>query len=68
VGRATLFDKPADCAVFETVLCETGERSGMRLTSDVAMPNHWHLVGWPSRDGQRSEWAGLDHTSARSIE
>ena len=29
----------------------------MRLVSYIAMPNHWHLVAWPERDGQLSEWA-----------
>jgi len=57
VGRATLFDKPADYAAFEKVIREAWERTGMRLLSYLAMPNHWHLVVWPNRDGQLSEWA-----------
>ena len=57
VGRATLFDKDADYAAFEKVLREAWERTGMRLLSFAIMPNHWHLVVWPERDGQLSEWA-----------
>jgi len=57
VGRATLFDKPADYAAFEKVILQAWERTEMRLVSFVLMPNHWHLVVWPSRDGQLSEWA-----------
>jgi putative transposase len=57
VGRTTLFDKPADYSAFEKVLCQAWERTGMRLLSYLAMPNHWHLVVWPSRDGQLSAWA-----------
>jgi putative transposase len=54
-GRATLFEKGADDAAFEKVIRQAWERTDMRLVSDVAMPNHWHLVVWPSRDGQSSE-------------
>lgn len=57
VGRAALFDKAADYAAFEKVLHEAWERTGMRLASFTLMPNHWHLVVWPDRDGQLSEWA-----------
>ena len=57
VGRSTLFDKPPDYAAFEKVLRQAWERSGMRLVSNLVMPNHWHLVVWPDRDGQLSEWA-----------
>jgi putative transposase len=57
VGRATLFAKPGDYAAFEKVIRQAWERSGMRLVSYVAMPNHWHLVVWPRHDGQLSTWA-----------
>jgi len=29
----------------------------MRLVAYVALPSHWHLVVWPSRDGALSPWA-----------
>jgi REP element-mobilizing transposase RayT len=44
VGRATLFDQPADYAAFEQVLRQAWRRTGMRRVADVALPNHWHLV------------------------
>jgi putative transposase len=57
VGRATLLSKAADFAAFEKVLGEAWERSGMRLVSYVAMPNHWHLLVWPQNHGELSVWA-----------
>ena len=57
VGRATLFEDSSDYTAFEKVLRQAWERTGMRLVSYIAMPNHWHLVAWPERDGQLSEWA-----------
>ncbi len=51
VGRGTLFHKPADYAAFEKVLRQAWERHAMRLLAYVLMPNHWHLVVWPDRDG-----------------
>ena len=57
VGRAALFEKAPDFAAFEKVIRQAWERTGMRLVSYALMPNHWHLVAWPNRDGQLSEWA-----------
>jgi putative transposase len=57
VGRATLFDKAADYAAFEKVLRQAWERLGTRLLAYVLMPNHWHLVLWPARDGELSSYA-----------
>ena len=64
VGRATLFNKPADYAAFEKILRQAWERSGMRLLSYLVMPNHWHLVLWPSQDGDLStylQWLTVTH-------
>lgn len=64
VGRATLFRKPTDYTAFEKVLGEAWERHGMRLLAYVIMPNHWHLVVWPERDGALSEytqWLTVTH-------
>jgi putative transposase len=57
VRRATLFDKAAGYAAFERVLQEAWERSDMRLLAYLVMPNHWHLVVWPQRDGDLSTYA-----------
>ena len=51
VGRQRLFEKPADYAAFEGLMEETLEKSPMRICSYLLMPNHWHLVLWPERDG-----------------
>jgi len=56
VGRGRLFGKAGDYAAFEKVLREAWERDRMRVLSFVLMPNHWHLVLWPERDGQLSTW------------
>ena len=64
VGRATLFAKPADYAAFEKILREAWERLAMPLLSYLVMPNHWHLVVWPQRDGALStyvQWLTVTH-------
>jgi putative transposase len=60
-----LFGKAADYQLFEQVLTEAVEREGMRLCAYVMMPNHFHLVLWPRRDGQLSrfmQWVTMTHT------
>ena len=52
VGRRRLFDKPADYAAFEELLEETLVSRPMRVCGYCLMPNHWHLVLWPEKDGQ----------------
>jgi putative transposase len=64
VGRARLFEKPADYAAFEQVLRQAWERSAMRLLCYAVMPNHWHLVLWPRHDGELStygQWLTVTH-------
>src|SRR5262249_34430764 len=63
VGRATLFDK-SDYAAFEKILRQAWERFDMRLLSFLIMPNHWHLVVWPEKDGALSanlQWLTVTH-------
>ena len=52
VGRQRLFDKPADYAAFEEIIAETLDKVSMRICSYCLMPNHWHFVVWPERDGE----------------
>lgn len=52
VGRMRLFDKPGDYEAFERVLAETLELRPMRICAYCVMPNHWHMVLWPRRDGE----------------
>ena len=47
------------------VLSQAVERSEMRLLAYCLMPNHWHLVVWPRKDGELSQfigWLTLTHT------
>jgi len=65
VARATLFRKEGDYVAFEKVLQEAFEWQPMRLLSYAVMPNHWHMVVWPRRDGELSEffrWLTVTHT------
>ena len=65
-GRATVFRKDGDYEAFERILTETQAHvPGMRLLAYCLMPNHWHLVLWPRRDGELSDflhWLTLTHT------
>ena len=51
-GRQRLFNDDRDYAAFERVLQEAQQRIAMRLLASCVMPNHWHLVLWPYRDGE----------------
>ena len=64
-ARSTIFEKPEDYAAFERVLGEALDRVEMRVLAYCLMPNHWHLVLWPRRDGDLSKfmgWLALTHT------
>ena len=54
-----------DYAAFEKVLLEAVERTETRLLAYCLLPNHWHLVVWPHKDGELSRfvgWLTLTHT------
>jgi putative transposase len=51
VGRMQLFRKPGDYEAFERAIEKTLETCPLRICSYTLMPNHWHLVVWPKRDG-----------------
>ena len=55
-ARLPIFQDDADYAAFENVLTESVERFGTKLLAWCVMPNHWHLLLWPSRDGELSEF------------
>lgn len=65
-GRSVIFHKDGDYEAFERILGETLDHvPGMRLLSYCLMPNHWHLVLWPRKDGELSDfmhWLTLTHT------
>jgi putative transposase len=61
----SLFEKDQDFAAFEKVLVQAHERVSMRTIAYCVMPNHWHFVLWPYRDGDLSEfvrWLTVTHT------
>ncbi|MGO9913976.1 MAG: transposase [Isosphaeraceae bacterium] len=64
-ARMTIFEDGGDYQAFETVLAEAVARTELRLLAYCVMPNHWHVVVWPRRDKELSEFAGwltLTHT------
>ncbi len=65
VGRTRIFRKQRDFEAFEEVLAEAKQWTPMRVLGWCVMPNHWHLVLWPRRDGDLSEfmrWLTVTHT------
>ena len=51
VGRREIFSKEGDFLAFERAIEESMRTRRMRLCAYCLMPNHWHLVLWPERDG-----------------
>ena len=63
VARLALFEKDDDYAAFERVLAEAMEKHPTRLLAYQIMPNHWHMVIWPRKDGELPEFVRwLTHT------
>lgn len=64
-ARMTIFEHEEDYRAFEKVLSQAVERSQTRLLVYCLMPNHWHLMVWPRKDGELSRFSGwltLTHT------
>jgi putative transposase len=53
-GRAQIFENDGEYRDFVLLLEETGSKVPVRILSYCVMPNHWHLVLWPAKDGQLS--------------
>jgi putative transposase len=53
-ARVAIFDNDGDYEAFERILVDAVARTGARLLSYCVMPNHWHLVVWPRKDGELS--------------
>jgi putative transposase len=51
-----IFGKERDFEAFEEVIQEAKARVPMRLLAWCVLPNHWHFVLWPRRDGELSEF------------
>jgi putative transposase len=62
---AVLFQEDSDYRAFEQVLIEAHQRVRMNTLAFSLMPNHWHLVLWPTGDRDLSEfmrWLTVTHT------
>ena len=59
-ARQRVFHKEADYAAFLRLFDEAQERCPMRLLAYCLMPNHFHLVLWPHRDGDVSRRMATD--------
>jgi putative transposase len=65
VARLPLFTKDGDYEAFERVLAEALQEHPTRLLSYCVMPNHWHFVLWPQKDGELTaflRWLTHTHT------
>jgi len=63
-GRLRLFKTNEDYLAFERVLALAHQRVPIRMLDWVIMPNHWHMVLWPERDGELTaflRWLTLTH-------
>jgi putative transposase len=64
VGRITLFRRDNDYLAFERTLAQARDRLPLDILAYCVMPNHWHLVLKPHRDGDLStfmHWLTLTH-------
>ncbi|HEQ78174.1 MAG TPA: hypothetical protein ENI78_00925 [Euryarchaeota archaeon] len=56
VGKQTIFKKDKDYKLFESILQEVVDITGMRILAYSIMPNHFHLVLYPENDGDLSDF------------
>ncbi|MFH1890253.1 MAG: transposase [Candidatus Kuenenbacteria bacterium] len=64
-AKVDIFNTNSDYQLFEQILTEAKEKTSMRILSYCVMPNHWHLVIYPKKDGDLSRftgWITLTHT------
>ncbi|HEV8726036.1 MAG TPA: transposase [Candidatus Binatia bacterium] len=64
-GRNELFHKAEDYSAFERIMVAAMSRFPIRLLAYCLMPNHWHMVLWPSKDGEMTaflRWLTITHS------
>ena len=64
-ARSELFHKPEDYSAFERIMISAMQRTPIRLLAYCLMPNHWHIVLWPTKDGEMTEflrWPTITHS------
>lgn len=63
--RKEIFKKPDDYEAFIRILDEGLRKYSVKLFAFTLMPNHWHLVLMPSKDGEMGRllrWVSATHT------
>ena len=64
-GRMQIFNTKEDYQLFEELLTEAKELTDMRILAYTIMPNHWHLLLAPRKDGDLAlfmHWLSTTHT------
>jgi len=64
-ARMKIFDTVEDYLLFEKTLEEAREKFDMRILAYCVMPNHWHLILYPKKDGDLQKfmgWLSMAHT------
>ena len=51
-----VFHEPRDYADYIELLCEEVETRNVRLLAYCLLPDHFHMVFWPRKDGDLSRW------------
>src|SRR3989344_6083708 len=68
IGRLKIFNAKKDYLLFEELLTEAKELTGMRIFAYTIMPNHWHLVLSPQKGGDLSLFMHrLSNTHTRRV-
>lgn len=68
-ARSQIFNTPADYRLFMEILTDTVELLNMRLLAFCVMPNHWHLIVEPRKDGDLSQFvARLTNTHVKQYQ
>jgi len=50
--RSRIFEKDQDYEAFNRIVGETVERIPVKILAYSIMPNHWHMVLWPTHNGE----------------